>query len=251
MPSDGAAPALSHLLHICTPVFVGRETYYKMLRAFDRLSRRPSEEIASDFYTTFLPFYEAVYAADARFAKEFWFPLVVARHDVLRLIGKTMSGIGYDPAATSLIAGLHRWGDRLGERFDVLCDESNTISKYVDIITALSSPNEPERIVGFGDRKVRFPMRVHSFQFGKSESSATIQLADLIAGTLKAALLGHLKYSPEAMPDVMKLLVEKDLLEDGLLPSTEAMLAPSGVIHEPFGTNIAEYSADILRRQRR
>jgi hypothetical protein len=173
----------------------------------------------------------------------------MARHEVLRLIGKNSSGIGYDPTATSLIVGLHRWGDRLGEQFDVLFDESNTISKYVDFITALSSPNEAERIVGFGDRKMRFPLRVNSLKFGKSESSASIQLADLIAGTVKTALLGHLKYLPEVMPEVMKLLFEKDLLEDGLLPSIKAMSAPKGVIQEPFGVNIAEYSAEILKRQ--
>lgn len=248
MHTDGSAPALAHLLHICTSTFVGRETYFKMLRAFNDLSRHPDETTLDAFYTAFLPFYEAVFAADPDFAKNFWFPIIVARHEASRLIPKLTTGIGYDPVATSLFVGLHRWGDRLGQQFDVLCDESASITKLVDHIRALSSPDEPERIVGFGNRKVRFPMRVNSVQFGNSKNSAAIQLADLIAGTVKSALLGHLKYSSNTIPEVMKLLIEKDFLEDGLLPSTEAM-TDFNKIEEPFGTNVTEYSAQILRRR--
>jgi hypothetical protein len=92
-----------------------------------------------------------------------------------------------DPAGPALVALLHDWSAQLGA-FDVVHDDSAEIRRWLPQLDRLTNPDHtPVEVQLWNGARLRYPLPVGHITLGKSELSAQVQLADLIAG---AATIG-------------------------------------------------------------
>ncbi len=92
-----------------------------------------------------------------------------------------------DPAGPAIVALLHDWSDQLGP-FDVVHDDSAEIRQWLPQLDSLRNPDrEPVEVQLWSGGRLRYPLPVGHISLGKSERSAQVQLADLLAG---AATIG-------------------------------------------------------------
>lgn len=90
---------------------------------------------------------------------------------------------GLDVALSAMVALVAHWRGLSAGPFDVIHDQSSSLAKHTAVWEWLSSPEQQEVTLGFGDyRDALLPLNVTSTAFGASHDHAGLQLADLLAG---------------------------------------------------------------------
>ena len=77
----------------------------------------------------------------------------------------------------------HYWASLYKQHFDIVIDNSKQIEYWEDMIKFLSE-SLPEKEVGFGSRKHKYPLLIKSLNTQSSASSPQIQLADILGSAL-------------------------------------------------------------------
>jgi hypothetical protein len=78
----------------------------------------------------------------------------------------------------------NRWGEILQEKFNVYHDNSKQIEHWKEYIKFMADERIPETVVGYGDRKHVYPLKIDRLELVDSKESIEIQLADLFASSL-------------------------------------------------------------------
>ena len=93
-----------------------------------------------------------------------------------------------DPAGAAFVGLLHDWSAQLGA-FDVLHDDSAEIRRWLPHLDRLTNPKQSSvEVQLWNGVRIRYPLPVGHIALDRSEFSAKIQLADLVAG---AAAIGY------------------------------------------------------------
>jgi hypothetical protein len=93
-----------------------------------------------------------------------------------------------DPAGPALLGLIHAWASQLGP-FDVAHDDSTEVKRWIPYIRGVSDPAmEPVEVQFWNGEILRYPLPVGEIALPSSETSAQIQLADVIAGAGAIAL---------------------------------------------------------------
>lgn len=111
----------------------------------------------------------------------------ILRLDPLRLaVTADMSNL--DPAGPALLGLIHAWAAQLGP-FDVAHDDSTEVNRWIPYIRSVSDPAmEPVEVQFWNGELLRYPLPVGEIVLPGSQTSAQIQLADVIAGAVAIAL---------------------------------------------------------------
>ncbi len=88
-----------------------------------------------------------------------------------------------DPAIPAFFEHCADWGDRFGERFDVLHDDSKPLFQEKETLELFMSKDIPHQIIGYDRRKYGFPLKSNGVCFGNSESDPRLQVVDLVASS--------------------------------------------------------------------
>jgi hypothetical protein len=101
-------------------------------------------------------------------------------------LAEQLSGSGakdqLEPALTSLIGHIQDWSERLGEPFRVVHDDSKVIETWISEILRWSDPSIEPVAIESDVATFRLPLLATSIELATSETTPTIQLADIVAG---------------------------------------------------------------------
>lgn len=89
-----------------------------------------------------------------------------------------------DLSITEFNYSCKQWGKILQEKFNVFHDNSKQIDHWKEYIYFLSDERISETVVGYGDRKHIYPLKIQKLELIDSKTSIEIQLADLFASSL-------------------------------------------------------------------
>jgi hypothetical protein len=94
------------------------------------------------------------------------------------------------------LALMDSWRNRLGSGITLIHDESSAMSRQKSFWDALMSPTAPAELVGYDHRTIQFPIGINETQFIASEESSSIQIADILAGSLAQAMRTEMDIDP-------------------------------------------------------
>jgi hypothetical protein len=89
-----------------------------------------------------------------------------------------------DPALGGLVEQLHHWSQRLEEPFRVVHDDSGVVERWRKLLERLSDSEVERTVLEVGEAKFVFPLMAPEISVVDSEHSATVQIADVIAGAV-------------------------------------------------------------------
>lgn len=205
---DGMHVGLSNLLHASWPV-LDRPGFDRLSGSFVTWARRPTVSSARALAAAIRPM--TAHMPEA-FDKVLMEAARILEFDPTYLAGASdISDL--DPAGPALLGLVHEWCAQLDE-FDVVHDDSKEIKHWIPHVRRLSDPaRPPAEFQMWNGHVVRYPLKVRDIALAPSESSAQIQLADLIAG---AASIGFASY---VRPPKHRLQAFASEVRDGRLPS--------------------------------
>lgn len=148
----------------------------------------------------------------------------------------------------SFVASCHYWYQELNTEFDILHDDSKAISFWKSMIDFLANPKKmEEKVVGYGDIKESYPLRIRKLSLVNSEDHLSIQIADLIASAINYGL----KVGSGTSDSFGKSIWESRLFKIGgypLIPLSEQELRKV-IAQEPMkGEDPIAYIAEMLAK---
>lgn len=186
----GANLALANMLYFCLPVFLGQRTFDLLRLRFVEMVRTPSPETVAAFYEvvgqSYTEHISKPFAADLALLLS---TRVVAEEHV-HLWGDSQ----LDPSIPAFVQHAAIWTKRLGSPFTIVHDESKPIANWQVILEAMMSTTDQPIEIGYDRRKAVFPIAAPGIEFRNSETTAQLQVADVLAGSagycLRAAVQG-------------------------------------------------------------
>ena len=109
-----------------------------------------------------------------------------------------------------MVALAVHWRRQSPGPFHILHDQSSALTAAKPMWDWLSSPDQQEQTLGFGDyRDMILPLNVERTEFARSHDHAGLQLADILAGA-QLEVCRHLLRS-STLPDYAEALLEAGL----------------------------------------
>ena len=147
------------------------------------------------------------------------------------------------------------WGKQLGDRFDIIADESKLLTKERErLLKCSDSAILPVR-AGFDRRTVDFPLRVVSITGVDSSQEPQVQLADVIAGAAVAALKSPDRYRAGSLANhiLHDFIASKEIIVSAIWPDRAVDPAQLGTDDSPPRgvPDLATHAAQILRQDPR
>ncbi len=247
----GANLAYANLLHLALPTFVGKPTAAKFRAEFVTMIRKRDAGAADDFYRTTELIYHSLDAVHGSNSSLFFAPILASRRIISEVL-ESCSSYDLDPVIPAFVSLCDAWGKQLGTRFGVDCDESKAIAADQAILLALSHPEEPETEVGYDRRKMVFPLKIAQITLKNSVASSSIQIADVMAGSLCYALTKNMSDAgtDDFARRIFAIVASKELGVDACFPTPDVTPETLGM-SEAGGSNAAEHAAGILHRRLR
>jgi hypothetical protein len=127
-----------------------------------------------------------------------------------------------DPAVTSLIENCIAWPERVGP-IQVLHDESSVVARWRVKLEVLAGPDAAEAVGEYWNNLVPYPLAIDEIRLVRSEDSARIQLADVLAGAA-ATWLGQFVPNSRTNPEFIAALADagvEELIQGEVWPQPE------------------------------
>jgi hypothetical protein len=243
----GGALATANLLTTVLPTYLGddldafinafivlvRRRDLPSLRHFYQLSCRAYEKIENNFPETigwlFIPVIVACEKPDS------WLPF--------------LHGSELDPLIPAYYTLVDEWGKTLRARFEVIADESNTLSQERDRLMKFASQDLRNIQVGSPARNFKYPLKVSSIEMVRSADTREVQIADLFAGAACYALK-HIAspraHEPSHFEKSFFDLMQRRQLICGIWPSKDVTPEELGTM-DFVGENPVDYAVRIMK----
>jgi hypothetical protein len=176
----GSNLAMANMLYAVLPQFLGPELFESLLASFVAMCREPSGQNIDRFYDVAEQAYVAASATDL---KDELGALLTTRV-VVEADLSAFHANSLDPAIPSFFMHASTWTARLQTVFDVIHDSSKPIRNEQLVLEAMMSTREQPKAIGYDRRKMQFPISATGISFKDSKSEPSIQLADIIAGSV-------------------------------------------------------------------
>lgn len=214
--------AHANMFFICSYAFCGNEIIDKVLKSFvDMIRIRTSLEI--DTYYKSLE--DAMMCCTNNSFKSDLYILYRTRNDVLKYLINVDKYI-LDPAIHALIGLTEQWIKELNESIDIVHDRSTSVSitrKYLEMLINIDT--QPINI-GYGEFKTVLPLKVNSFRFESSELSYSIQLCDLMAGSIFFINNDKIEYDKNVFKEKLTQTIKDWKTFGSVSPSSNVVLDP-------------------------
>lgn len=240
--------SLSNLIYYCTPTFCGKEDFDRCLEAFVQMRRTRTEHAVTSFYDTVDRLIERCSDDDYRS-----FPLTALRatEPIARDLAEYGDKIDLDPAIPAFVDHAAIWSAFFDDPFDVLHDESQTISSYRDQLELLIGRDQ-EFEVGHFDVDAQLPLKIDDLRFIDSEDDPRVQIADLYAGAGRDYLAGLA--NPEDQNRFWRGIRDvgiEDILSGGMYPDPDIFPPEAYEPEDPDYQNPLDQVIDLINRNTR
>ena len=192
---------------IALPPIIGERRFHRVLEFFEVAARlRSYPHLAAAWKCL-----ERARQGQVRGAAHFLDMLLLGKIDD-RLHLACMPDDPLDVSLSTMVALMIHWRRLSSGPFDILHDQSSALTKAKPMWDWLSSPDQQERTLGFGDfRDMVLPLNVERTEFARSQDHAGLQLADILAGAQLEVCRQQLGSS--TMPDYASSLADAGLDE--------------------------------------
>ncbi|MFA6185886.1 MAG: DUF3800 domain-containing protein [Phycisphaerae bacterium] len=185
---NGANIGMANIFYMCIPTFCGQDNFKSFLDKFVCMIRNKDASSITEFYKSVN---NLSLTCNSKLFKEM-IELILATQCIIDEVITRCSVVDLDPAVPAFVNDCIAWGEQLGCEFNIVHDQSKPIEHQQEILTCLMAKDEPEIIVGYDQRKMKYPLKVHGFKLCDSNVVPQIQIADIISGTYGYVLKGRL-----------------------------------------------------------
>jgi hypothetical protein len=184
----GANIALSNLYYTCIPSFCGKGNFEAFLQRFVNMIRSKDNHSIKAFYDNVEKLRTT--CTEEEFKEDI--DLIISTRLIVNEVLHRTDISALDPAIPGFVHDCAMWSEELGCEFDVVHDQSKPIEHYEEILSYLMAKDEPEAVVGYDRRKMKFPLKATGIKLCDSRQVPQIQIADLIASAYGYWLKGGL-----------------------------------------------------------
>ena len=162
------------------PAFCGRTLTLDVHKAFITMVRNRTREDIARFYSAARQLHST--STDKTYQNSL--SPILASEAVIDEILLSNDSSSLDPAIPSFFFLCAEWGDRFGECFNVLHDDSKPIFQDQGTLEMCMSKDIPHEAIGYDRRKFGFPLKANGIRFAASKDDPRLQVVDMLAGSL-------------------------------------------------------------------
>ena len=241
----GANIAMSNLLYYCMPVFCGELVTSTFLQRFVDLIRHGPVAHKDAFYAAGADMLQA--CTSTGFKKDLMYFTEPRLFDIWY---HDFNWSALDPAIPALFHLIVDWGNRKGDRFQVLHDHSKPIlASQATFDSMMAGPGEGSQIIGTDRRKISFPLRALTLAQGDSTQHPQLQLADICAGAINHFYKCHITDQIDELTKAVEGLGCLDWGDNFLLPQPHVTPEALGTA-ETDGSNSVDAMVAYLAEKR-
>jgi len=159
--------------------FWNKALYNEMITNFISMFRKRDSDSINKFYKTVEELIETV---DDEYLG-LLYPIRDSRPQILRIL-ENSDKFTIDVTFSCFLVLCDRWYKVLGEKFDVIFDNSKQIEHYSEYIEFVRNLKVEIQEVGFDSRKMTYPAQINSVQLTDSKFEVNIQISDIIASAI-------------------------------------------------------------------
>jgi len=159
--------------------FWNKALYNEMITNFISMFRKRDSDSINKFYKTVEELIETV---DDEYLG-LLYPIRESKPQILRIL-ENSDKFTIDVTFSCFLVLCDRWYKVLGEKFDVIFDNSKQIEHYSEYIEFVRNLKVEIQEVGFDSRKMTYPAQINSVQLTDSKSEVNIQISDIIASAI-------------------------------------------------------------------
>lgn len=178
---EGMIVAYTNMFYFCSKTFCGEEKINNVYNCFVSFIRNQSIE-------TLRSFRKAIREAKSSCINEdFKNTELTLLEDSLSDTKKfqELSWKSIDPSISCFVDLTQHWMKQYPKEDLLIChDESNILQQHEYYINTLSHLRSTPKIIGYGDYKYVFPMRISNLSFVDSKTNPAVQVCDLVASAL-------------------------------------------------------------------
>lgn len=211
---------LANCLYTLCRAHPNQEAVKDFLFSFENMIRTQTKENIENFYINVEILFRHSDAALAEILQH-----VKLSHIILEDILPEDKSYCLDTTVTSLFRMVDLWFKRLGEKLNIITDESKPIRDKMIVINNLSKINIEQQLVGYDTRKQIFPLPINSISMVDSKKNFGVQLADLIASSFAFAFGNATSKYERFQTELKKMLFDKQLKGLLIQPATADYLS--------------------------
>ncbi len=165
-----------------TPHYCGEERFNNFLSCFVSMIREQTAESKANFFNAVRNLHDN--CTDENH-KSMLSPYIYAERCIDEILNGVDKKLHIDPAIHSLFRHLIEWQKQLNESYIVIHDKAKPIAASLSLFERMTSSSIPSAVIGYGQRKFEFPLKVKELREGDSKEHLALQVADLIAGATR------------------------------------------------------------------
>jgi len=241
---NGLNIATANLFYMVMSTFCGKTRSKHYISAFVKMIRSKSKSSVDNFFRLNGLMYAK--CKDEQFCN--WFSVVESERLTVELTISNYKSTELDPIIPCFILLCDKWGRQFETEYDVIHDESKSLSREKEILEILSDRTEKEVEVGYDRRKAIFPLRVRKIESVNSDREV-VQLADLFAGAAahygRGKLMGKIDPLTVALEErnFMRFIIHNIWPSDAITPEDLG-------ITDSAGTSSVDHVANLIERKR-
>jgi hypothetical protein len=237
--------ALANLLSLSMPVHLNLITWIHFLKLFAQVARSRTVESLDEFKAAARMVHTYLESVDPDIATFIGCATTLRADEFLPVIGETE----LDPIVPAFYVLADHWGKKTGEWFEIRSDESETLALERERLMALANPAIEPVTQGYVRRKMEFPLKVIGIVPVDSKSEVQVQLADVIAGAVAAAMKAKLqKPSGDFESKCFDASLDREIFVDEIWPSKDIDPKDLGtdIAPQPGEEDLAAFTARIF-----
>ena len=181
MNKGGRKLQLANILYSLQNRIEDKELIEEFLLSFQSYYREKDLDKRNGFKEDFLIALGRIEMIEDEYVQEFFG--YISMCNVFNLWDKPGHKYLLDLSVSEFNYSCNRWGEILEQKFDVYHDNSKQIEYWTEWITFTTDERIPETVVGYGNRKHVYPLKIRKLELVDSKNSIEIQLADLFASS--------------------------------------------------------------------
>ena len=172
--------AICNMNWCCIPAFYGEEVFNNLLDKFICMIRgRDDLTKQQDFYS----FVASLSSSDKAKSNKLHFEEMVYSQQHWDEISAAINNVTLDPAFSALFAHAVHWGNIINGSFEIIHDESNTISSVITEFNTFMDQDAIPTKIGSDHRSFDLPLKAHAITLSNSKLVPQIQIADIVASS--------------------------------------------------------------------
>lgn len=172
--------AICNMNWCCIPTFYGEEIFINLLDKFICMIRNKDDLTKQqDFYS----FVSSLSTSDKAKSNKLHFEEMVESQQYWDEISSAIDNVTLDPAFSALFAHSVHWGNIINGSFEIIHDESNTISSLITEFNTFMNQDAIPTKIGSDHRSFDLPLKAHAITLNDSKLVPQIQIADIVASS--------------------------------------------------------------------